>query len=112
MYWIILHTFFFDVIICDSILWFVQKAEIIGVDRLGFDVRATLGTELKTLRFSFNSRVCGKNYMLVILLSFLYLITQDAAGDTPHKTKSKQLLFLFSFYNTDPRYCDFESGKD
>ncbi|KAJ1703708.1 hypothetical protein LUZ63_003487 [Rhynchospora breviuscula] len=34
----------------------VDKAEIIGVDSLGFDVRAFLGMEMKALRFSFNSR--------------------------------------------------------
>jgi hypothetical protein len=34
----------------------VEKAEIIWVDRLGFDVRAILGKEMKILRFSFNTR--------------------------------------------------------
>ncbi|KAJ3678145.1 hypothetical protein LUZ60_001948 [Juncus effusus] len=35
----------------------VEEANIIGVDRLGFDVRAFLGLEIRTLRFSFNTSV-------------------------------------------------------
>lgn len=31
---------------------------IIGVDALGFDVRICSGTQLQTLRFAFDTRVC------------------------------------------------------
>ncbi|XP_078181615.1 uncharacterized protein At3g49140-like isoform X4 [Carex rostrata] len=38
----------------------VEEAEIIWVDRLGFDVRAILGREMKILRFSFNTRAINE----------------------------------------------------
>lgn len=36
----------------------LQEAAIIGVDSLGFDLRICSGTQIQTLRFGFNTRVC------------------------------------------------------
>ena len=35
----------------------MQRANVIGVDSLGMDVRVSSGMEARTLRFSFNARV-------------------------------------------------------
>ncbi|KAK4745407.1 hypothetical protein SAY87_011719 [Trapa incisa] len=38
----------------------VEEAMIIGIDALGFDIRACSGTQLQTLRFSFETRVTSE----------------------------------------------------
>lgn len=90
----------------------IQEAEIIWVDRLGFDVRAILGREMKILRFSFNTRVCGKNYMLVYFSFYHFCMSsQELLLEIPPQNKIETVIVMFAFCYTDLRYFDFESGN-
>lgn len=57
---------------------FMQRANLIGVDSLGMDVRVFSGMEAQTIRFSFNARVSfffKINKYSILKKSLYYILT-------------------------------------
>ncbi|KAJ8752994.1 hypothetical protein K2173_008729 [Erythroxylum novogranatense] len=50
----------------------VEEAAVIGIDSLGFDLRVCSGTQIQTLRFSFNSRATSEHDARRLLNDLLF----------------------------------------